>query len=109
MHSFLAASKVGEKFGVFSFYILISIPCVYFLVFKIYIIIYRSSASSSTRSSSESESEPERKGAAPRLYSDSEDDSDLNEAEVKGYPLWIGWIMEYRLDCKTYLPSSKYS
>lgn len=47
-----------------------------------YVIIYRSSASSSTRSSSESESEPERKGAAPRLYSDSEDDSDLNEAEV---------------------------
>nr|XP_013189562.1 unnamed protein product [Amyelois transitella] len=42
----------------------------------------RSSSSSSSRSSS-SESESERKGAAPRIYSDTEDDTEIDEAEFK--------------------------
>ncbi|CAH2052091.1 unnamed protein product, partial [Iphiclides podalirius] len=42
----------------------------------------RSSSSSSSRSSW-SGSESERKGAAPRIYSDSDDDTDLDEAEFK--------------------------
>ncbi|XP_068623377.1 histone-lysine N-methyltransferase SETD1 isoform X2 [Battus philenor] len=42
----------------------------------------RSSSSSSSRSSW-SGSGSERKGAAPRIYSDSEDDSELDEAEFK--------------------------
>ncbi|XP_053617378.1 histone-lysine N-methyltransferase SETD1 isoform X2 [Plodia interpunctella] len=42
----------------------------------------RSSSSSSSRSSS-SESESERKGAAPRIYSDTEDDTEIDESEFK--------------------------
>ncbi|KAH9641472.1 hypothetical protein HF086_006088 [Spodoptera exigua] len=41
----------------------------------------RSSSSSSSRSSSSSGSE--RKGPAPRIYSDTDDDSELDEAELK--------------------------
>ncbi|XP_028035252.1 histone-lysine N-methyltransferase SETD1 isoform X2 [Bombyx mandarina] len=43
----------------------------------------RSSSSSSSRSDESEESESEHKGPAPRIYSDTDDDSELDEAELK--------------------------
>lgn len=51
------------------------------------VFFLRSSSSSSSRSSSSTGSE--RKGPAPRIYSDTEDDSELDEAEVRVYCSFI--------------------